>query len=73
VMMAEWWRVMQAWRPVRVTTRAKEARMSSSGWRRLWCARGGEECEDGKGFAGESRDGELTGGEEDDRFGLLPC
>jgi hypothetical protein len=31
--------------------RAKEARMSSSGWRRTWCARGGEECKDGKGLS----------------------
>jgi hypothetical protein len=49
-MMVEWQRDMPAWRPVRATTRAKEAHMSSSGWRRTWCARGGEECEDRKGL-----------------------
>jgi hypothetical protein len=51
-------------RLVRATVRAKEARMSSSEWRRMqgW-----------KRVAGGSRDGELIGGEEDGRFGLLPC
>jgi hypothetical protein len=43
-MMVEWQRDMPAWRPVRATARAKEAHMSSSGWRRTWFTRGGEEA-----------------------------
>jgi hypothetical protein len=37
-------------RPVQAMARAMERRTSSSERRRSWCARGGEECDGGKGL-----------------------
>jgi hypothetical protein len=55
-------------RPVRAT----ERRMSSSEWRRPWCARGGEECEGGKGsLAGAVTAGSPAGREMADSASYL--
>jgi hypothetical protein len=48
-------------RPVQATARATERRMSTSERRRPWYARGGEECEGGKGLpAGAATAGSLA-------------